>query len=94
MDYKQLDTADYINLSEAVGEVIKNYLKSVNTKHINNLYELVIEQIEPPLLQATMEKEKYNQSRTAKTLGLSRGTTRAKLKKHFGDKYCGTNDEL
>lgn len=94
MNYKDLDSENYTNISEAVSAVITNYLKTVDTKHVNNLYELVIEQIEPPLLQAAMEREKYNQSRAAKTLGLSRGTTREKLKKHFGDKYCGTRDEL
>jgi Fis family transcriptional regulator len=50
---------------------------------------MVLEQIEPPLLQAVMEKYKYNQSRAANALGISRGTFRALLFKYFDEKYCG-----
>jgi DNA-binding protein Fis len=53
----------------------------------------VLEQVEPPLLEATMEKAKYNQVRAAKILGVSRGTLRKKLKQYFDDKYCGTRGE-
>ena len=47
-------------------------------------------EIEPPLFKAVLEKSKYNQVRAAKTLGISRGTLRKKLKLYFGDMYCGS----
>lgn len=40
-----------------------------------------------------MERYKYNQSRAAKALGISRGTFRMLLMKYFGDKYCGHRSE-
>jgi Fis family transcriptional regulator, factor for inversion stimulation protein len=58
-------------------------------KDIIDLHQMVLEQIEPPLLQAVMERYKYNQSRAAKVLGISRGTCRALLIKYFDDQYCG-----
>lgn len=88
MEFKQLDNSQYASISEAVESLVKNYLNAVDSKKVNNLYELVLEQVEPALLEATIQREKYNQSRTAKTLGLSRGTTREMLKKYFGEKYC------
>ena len=54
---------------------------------------MYLSEIEPPLLNAVMEKNKYNQVRAAKMLGISRGTLRKKLVDHFDDKYCGTRDE-
>jgi Fis family transcriptional regulator len=40
-------------------------------------------EVEPPLLSATMNYTRQNQSRTAEILGLNRGTLRKKLK-HYG----------
>ena len=37
-----------------------------------------------------MENCRYNQSRAAIVLGVSRGTLRTKLKRYFDDQYVGT----
>jgi Fis family transcriptional regulator len=44
------------------------------------LYELILAEVEAPLMEAVMEYTKGNQSRAAIVLGLSRGTLRKKLK--------------
>ena len=49
--------------------------------------------VEKSLLDLAMEINAYNQSRAANALGLSRGTFRTKLKKHFGDKYIKVNKD-
>jgi Fis family transcriptional regulator len=82
-----------VDIQSTVQDLVKNYLSTVEPSKVDNLYNLVMEQIEPPLLKATIENHKYNQSKAAKALGLSRGTTRTKLIKYFGDQYCGSMQE-
>tara|TARA_B110000879_G_C10907100_1_gene406834 strand:- start:199 stop:477 length:279 start_codon:yes stop_codon:yes gene_type:complete len=81
-------------LNNSVKTLISNYLGSVEKPNeLDSLHAFMLEQIEPPLLEAAMEKSKWNQVRAAKLLGLSRGNLRKKLKRHFDDKYCGTRNE-
>lgn len=79
-------------LAETVKQLITSYIQSTG-KDVIDLHQMVLEQIEPPLLQAVMEKYKFNQSRAAKALGISRGTCRTLLIKYFDDKYCGNRLE-
>ncbi|HCC3261862.1 helix-turn-helix domain-containing protein [Legionella pneumophila serogroup 1] len=76
------------SLAETVSHLIEHYIESADNDIID-LHQMVIEQIEPPLLRAVMERYKYNQSRAAKALGISRGTLRMLLIKYFDDHYCG-----
>ena len=76
------------SLAETVSHLITRHLES-SGKDIIDLHQMVIEQIEPPLLKAVMERYKYNQSRAAIALGISRGTLRTVLIKYFDDHYCG-----
>lgn len=80
-------------LSSQVVNLVKNYLNTVGGKSGDlNLYQLVLEEIEPSLLRTVMELTRYNQSRAARVLGLSRGTLRTKLKYYFEDEFIGTRD--
>lgn len=79
-------------LSDTVRNMIKDYLDSIPHSKITNLHEMLLEQMEPPLLQAVMEHCRYNQSRAAHVLGLSRGTCRMLLTKYFDEKYCGRRE--
>lgn len=80
------------SLQEALTNQINQYLTDMKGKNIVDLYDMVIEQVEQPLFQATIEHCKYNQSKAAEVLGISRGTLRTKLKKHFDDKYCSSRE--
>lgn len=78
-------------LSHQVVTAVKSYLSAVNSKSANlNLYELIIEEIEAPLFRTVMELTRYNQSKAARVLGVSRGTLRTKLKRYFDDEFIGT----
>ncbi len=85
--------AQEVSLPLTIEIVIKNYLDSIGKDKVTNLYDMVLEQIEPSLLETIMKYCRYNQSKAADVLGLSRGTLRAKLIKYFGDQYCGHRDE-
>ena len=82
-----------INLSEVVKKAVENFLSLPETHGITNLHDMVLEQIEPALFKSVIEHCKYNQSKAAILLGLSRGTCRMKLKKYFDDQYCGSRSE-
>ena len=82
-----------INLSEAVKKSVENFLSLPETQGVTNLHDMVLEQIEPALFKSVIEHCKYNQSKAAILLSLSRGTCRMKLKKYFDDLYCGSRSE-
>ena len=80
-------------LHQLVATLVKQYLATVHHKTPNlNLYELVMEAVEAPLFRTVMETTRYNQSRAARVLGVSRGTLRTKLKHYFDDEFIGTRD--
>jgi Fis family transcriptional regulator len=80
-------------LSQEVVAAVKKYLSAMNSKDANlNLYQLIVEEIEAPLFRTVMEMTRYNQSKAARVLGVSRGTLRTKLKRYFDDEFIGTRD--
>jgi Fis family transcriptional regulator len=80
-------------LSHQVINVVKGYLTSAGNKDVNlNLYQLIVEEVEAPLFRTVMELTRYNQSKAARVLGVSRGTLRTKLKRYFDDEFIGTRD--
>ncbi len=67
-------------LHDSVRQALESYFMQLKGQVPNNLYEMVLAEVEVPLLEAVMEYTKENQSRAAILLGLSRGTLRKKLK--------------
>ncbi len=83
--------AQTLSLSEHVSLTVKNYIKSMgNQKADLDLYQLIMEEVEAPLFRSVMELTRYNQSKAARVLGVSRGTLRTKLKYYFEDEFIGT----
>ena len=72
-------------LKECVFSAMKNYYTHVEGSTPSEIYDMVLAQIEPPLLETTMEFTRGNQSKAAILLGISRGTLRKKLKKYGFD---------
>ncbi|AHE67674.1 helix-turn-helix domain-containing protein [Legionella oakridgensis] len=80
-------------LSQQVIHAVKGYLNAVTSKDANlNLYQLIVEEVEAPLFRTVMEMTRYNQSKAARVLGVSRGTLRTKLKRYFDDEFIGTRE--
>ena len=78
-------------LAQQVVSAVKGYLNAIGNKEINlNLYQLIVEEVEAPLFRTVMELTRYNQSKAARVLGVSRGTLRTKLKRYFDDEFIGT----
>ena len=58
---------------------IKNYLQQLNGNDVDDMYELVLSEIEAPMLEEVMLYTRGNQTRAANLLGINRGTLRKKL---------------
>ena len=67
-------------LSVHVEMAVRQYLSALEGEDASDLYELILSQIEKPLLTVVLEFVKGNQSKCAQILGLNRGTLRKKLK--------------
>lgn len=69
-------------LGQLVREAITKYFCNLDGTDANNIYALVIDQIERPLLETVMHHANKNQSKAAQWLGLSRNTLRKLLAKY------------
>ena len=82
-DQNTSDESEEISqLSNAVKHSIRRYLYELDGTQPNNMYALVLKQIEQPLFEAILEHTKGNQSRASELLGLNRGTLRKKLRSY------------
>ena len=68
-------------LQDHVKKIVTNYYKNAIEDNMTpeKVYELVMAEVELPLIQATMEYTSNNQFQAAKILGINRGTFRKKL---------------
>ena len=67
-------------MHDSVRQALETYFVQLKGQVPNNLYEMVLAEVEMPLMEAVMDYTKGNQSRAAILLGISRGTLRKKLK--------------
>ncbi len=69
-------------LREVVARSVRRYLHDLQDHQADDLYEVVLREIELPLLCEVMRHHEGNQSRAAATLGLNRATLRKKLRSY------------
>jgi len=67
-------------LSSLTDECLHSYFENLNGDKPGYLYQLVIGEVEKPLLRAVLRYTNGNQSEAAEILGINRGTLRKKLK--------------
>jgi len=68
-----------IPLSQYISDVLITYFENMGDQIPENLYALVMTEMEQPLLEAVMRYTRNNQSKAAMILGINRGTFRKKL---------------
>jgi len=61
---------------------MQRYFDDLDGQSTVNLYDLVLAEVEAPLLTAVMAYARQNQSKASEILGLNRGTLRKKLKQY------------
>jgi Fis family transcriptional regulator len=70
------------NLREAVTTCVRRYLEELDGQMSTDVYQMVLAEIEAPLLAEIMAYTGNNQTRASLMLGLNRGTLRKKLKQY------------
>ena len=69
-------------LRDSVKRAVSNFFAQLDGEEPTEVYEIVLCEMERPLLDLTMQYTRGNQTRAANLLGINRGTLRKKLKKY------------
>lgn len=80
LDEERPESQQASEIYGAVKASIQRYLQELEDTEPCDMYNMVLRQIEQPLLEAVLEHTSGNQSRAAEYLGLNRGTLRKKLR--------------
>jgi Fis family transcriptional regulator len=67
-------------IRRSVTSAIDLYLQDMDGHEVNDLYHVVLSEVEPAILDVVMNYVEGNQTEAAEMLGISRGTLRKKLK--------------
>lgn len=70
------------SLAQQVRLSLQRYFEDLNGQPAAELYELVIAQVEKPLLEIVMRETRGNITKAAQVLGINRATLRTKLNKY------------
>ena len=74
--------ADERPLHRCVENALDAYFAALDGERASGLFDLVMAEVERPMLASVMRHVGGNQCRAAEALGLSRGTLRKKLVRH------------
>jgi len=66
-------------LRECVQRTLGRYLEDLDGHEVGDLYQVVIGEVEPPLIESLLGYTRGNQTQSARLLGMSRGTLRKKM---------------
>ena len=69
-------------LRDAAARVVRRYLLDLNGTQCTDLYNLMLRQVEKPVLEEALLHCAGNLTRTAELLGMNRATLRKKLDEH------------
>ncbi len=70
------------SLRENVEAAMANYFKHLDGQPVSDVYQMVLSEVEAPMLEQVMKYVRNNQTKAAHLLGLNRGTLRKKLKQY------------
>jgi Fis family transcriptional regulator len=69
-------------LCDCVRKSVERYFRDLNGEEACGVYEMVLHEMEKPLLEVVMKYSDNNQSRASRMLGINRNTLRKKLDLH------------
>jgi Fis family transcriptional regulator len=71
-----------ITLRQYVQDAIRLYLEDMGQSQPECLYQTLLAEVEPPLIEEVLRYTRGNQSKTARILGITRNTLRTKLNRY------------
>lgn len=81
-------TSDFAQAAQAqslrgcVEQAMENYFQNLDGQDVSDVYDMVMAEVEAPMLEIVLKYTRHNQTRAAQVLGLNRGTLRKKLKQY------------
>jgi len=69
-------------MARVVRRAIEGYFKDLDGEKPSSVYDMVINCVEKPLLEAVLHRVRGNQTHAADMLGINRNTLRKKMKSH------------
>ena len=73
-------------IATCVKSSMERYFHDLDGEKVSDVYEMVLHEMEKPLLEIVMKHAKSNQCKAADILGINRNTLRKKLKLHKLDR--------
>lgn len=70
------------SLRSEVERALSRYFQQIDDEPVTDLHQMVMSEVEVPLIEAVMNYTSNNQSKASIMLGLNRGTLRTKLKQY------------
>ncbi|WP_319380773.1 helix-turn-helix domain-containing protein [Thiomicrorhabdus sp.] len=70
------------NLSIQVTQTLEAYFETLEDQSTCDLHDMVIQQVEKPLIEFVLNRTQHNQTQTAQILGINRNTLRKKMLKY------------
>ena len=70
------------SLRSEVDKALHRFFQHLEDEPVTDLYQMVMAEVEAPLMEAVMRHTGNNQSKASIMLGLNRGTLRTKLKQY------------
>jgi Fis family transcriptional regulator len=77
-----MTSVDESELAICVSKVLTQYFKDLDGEQAANIYDMVMNCVEKPVIHLVLNKAGNNQSRAADMLGINRNTLRKKMQQH------------
>lgn len=81
-DKVAINNAVRMPLRYHVQQAVEQYFIELEGEEATHLYQTILQEVERPLLEVVLKQTQGNQSKTAKILGLNRGTLRKKMQQY------------
>ncbi len=72
-------------LADSVKRSLERYFKDMDGEKPTSIYEMVLKNVEKPMIEMVLAQAKGNQTLAAEMLGINRNTLRKKLNEHAID---------
>jgi len=75
-------TPSSLCLSDQVSVTLNTYFETLADENATDVYEMVIQQVEKPMIEFVLQQTENNQTHAANILGINRNTLKKKMQKY------------